>query len=101
MAASDRDARLGALLLVEASMYGRAQAADAFAHQVGWDVREVQAHRVRPAVIRVEPLAGHERDLVLDGLEQELTRVDVGWQLGPHEQAAGWTGVVRVAREVL
>src|SRR5688572_17475977 len=74
---SDRDAGLGARLLGQAALDGGAEAADAFADHVWWDVGEVQAHGVRATVVGVEALAGYERDLFLDGLEQELAGVDV------------------------
>src|SRR5262249_23483712 len=45
---------------------GRTQAADALAQLLGRHVREVQPHGVRPRVVRVKALAGHERDPVLD-----------------------------------
>src|SRR5215216_1129550 len=64
-------------LLQQPPLNSAAQAADAFAKQVRRYVREVEPHRVRAAVIRVEALTGYEGDLFFDRFEQQLARVDV------------------------
>src|SRR4030095_5774509 len=87
--------------LREAAPDGAAQSGDPLLDAVRRDVREVEAHRVVAAPIRVERLARHERDVLFERLGEQLARIDRRRHLGPDAEAALCSGPGAALWEVL
>ena len=78
-----------------------ADPADPLADFVLADSREVEAHRVAPALIDVGGLAGNEGDVLPQRLRQQVAGVDVSGERRPDEEPAVGLGPCRLRGEVL